>query len=191
MVSTTPLAASGSREPEKRPRPIPQKIRDAIVLMVYGRADDPDCRALPCLEAGRECGIKPDVMRKYLDRSDVRRLLMAERRAFRAAVCAGNEGALQRVRDKSANGMATVAAVRALEQLDDENAPGARGVVPQAPGFVIVIAAPGPVAVTAHEIPSPQTIDHGPISGAELARSPPVRPYPGQDGPVFRHPLDD
>jgi hypothetical protein len=63
-------------------------------------------------------GIKPDVMRRYLDRPDVRALLLAERRAFRAAICGGNEGALLRVRETAQNGMAVVAAVRALEELE-------------------------------------------------------------------------
>jgi hypothetical protein len=162
MVSVSPLTSASSRDPEKqRARPIPQKIRDAVLLMVYGKPDDPDCKPLPFLEAGRECDVKPDVMRKYLDRSDVRRLLMAERRAFRAAVCAGNEGALQRVRDKSTNGMVTVAAVRALEQLEQED--GRAGTVPQLPGFTILIVAP---RVEASVQPCPairvQQIDHEP-----------------------------
>jgi hypothetical protein len=138
MVDTVPLAASGPREPAK-PKPIPAPIRGMIRLMVYGRPDDPNCAPVPLLEAGRQCGVSPDQARKYLDRANVRQLLMAERRAWRAAISAGNEGALQRVRDKSSNGMATVAAVRALEQLEEGNTVGARGQIPQVPGFVIVL----------------------------------------------------
>jgi hypothetical protein len=37
----------------------------------------------------------------------------------REAVCAGNEGALKRVRDTSENGMTVCAAVRSLEQLNE------------------------------------------------------------------------
>jgi hypothetical protein len=102
----------------KRPRPIPPKLREAIGLMVYGHPDDPDCRAFTFIEAAHETGIKPDVMRRYLDRPDVRALLLSERRAFRAAICGGNEGALLRVRETAHNGMAVVAAVRALEELE-------------------------------------------------------------------------
>jgi hypothetical protein len=83
----------------KRPQPIPPKLREAIGLMVYGHPDDPDCRAFTFIEAAHETGIKPDVMRRYLDRPEVRALLLAERRAFRAAICGGNEGALLRVRE--------------------------------------------------------------------------------------------
>jgi hypothetical protein len=141
-----PLAAAGSRE-LKRPRPIAPKVREAVQLMVYGRLDDPDCKPLSFIEAAKIADIAPDMMRRYLDRADVRSLLLRERRAFRAGICAGNEGALARVRDKSENGMAIVASVRALEQLEGESAergaPGATG-----PGLTIQIisAAPQPAA---------------------------------------------
>jgi hypothetical protein len=128
MPISPPITSTGSRQPEKRPQPIPRKLRDAISFMVYGRPEDPDCAPLTFIEAAKECGIAPDVMRKYLDRPNVRALLRSDRRAFREAICAGNEGALKRVRDTSANGMCTVAAVRALEAIDAEEgvrSPGA------------------------------------------------------------------
>jgi hypothetical protein len=118
MPILPPLMSSAGRE-MKRPRPIPPKLREAIGLMVYGHRDDPDCRAFTFIEAAHETGIKPDVMRRYLDRPEVRTLLLSERRAFRAAICGGNEGALLRVRDTAQNGMAVVAAVRALEELEN------------------------------------------------------------------------
>jgi hypothetical protein len=104
-----PVTAS-SRELQ-RPRPIPRRVRDVITLMVYGRIDDESCAPVDFVEASNLAGIKPDVMRRWLDRAEVRALLLKERKAFRAAICAGNEQALQRVRDKSLNGMATVAAM--------------------------------------------------------------------------------
>jgi len=119
MPSNAPVTASGSRE-LKRPRPIPRTVRDVITLMVYGAVDDPDSKPVAWIDAAKTVGIKPDVMRRYFDRADVRALLRAERRAFREMVCSGNEGALQRIRDKSSNGMAVVASVRALEQIEAE-----------------------------------------------------------------------
>ena len=117
MPILPPLMSSAGRE-MKRPRPMPPKLREAIGLMVYGHPGDPDCRAFTFIEAAHQMGIKPDVMRRYLDRPEVRALLLAERRAFRAAICGGNEGALLRVRETARNGMAVVAAVRALEELE-------------------------------------------------------------------------
>jgi hypothetical protein len=142
MPISPPIMSSGSRQPEKRPQPIPRKLRDAISLMVYGRPDDPDCAPLTFIEAAKDSGIAPDVMRKYLDRPNVRALLRSVRRAFREAICAGNEGALKRVRDTSQNGMCTVAAVRALEALDTEDA--VRSPNGPSPGITIVIRTPQP-----------------------------------------------
>ena len=106
MPANPPLATSGSRDPDRqRPRPIPRPIRRAIEIMVRGKPDDPDCKPLSFVEAAKLCDVRPDIMRRWLDRSEVRRFLLAERRAFRDTVCAGNELALQRVRDRSANGM--------------------------------------------------------------------------------------
>jgi hypothetical protein len=152
MPANPPLTASGSRDPEKRSRPPPKPVRDAVALMVRGRSDDPDGRPLDFIEAAKLCGIKPDVMRRWLDRTAVRTLLRAERRAFREAVCAGNEGALKRIRDGSENGMAVINAVRTLEQLGAE-APQ-HGPEARTPGMVIVIQTSRPIG------PEPLTIDH-------------------------------
>ena len=85
--------------------------------------------------------MRPNTLRRYLTRPQVIAFLRAERRAFREAVCCGNELALRRVRDgdQHANPMARVQAVRALEALDEAaeaKAPGGRAPVP---GLVIRI----------------------------------------------------
>jgi hypothetical protein len=81
MPVLPPIRSSATRE-LKRPQPMPAKLREAVCLMVYGHPDDIDCRALSFIEAAQETRIKPDVMRRYLDRPDVRALLLSERRAF-------------------------------------------------------------------------------------------------------------
>jgi hypothetical protein len=162
MPINPPLRASGSRE-LNRPRPIPKAVRDAITLMVYGKIEDPDCAPVDFITAAKLSGIKPDVMRRWLDRAPVRALLRSERRAFREAICAGNEAALQRVRDKSANGMVTVAAVRALEQIDEVDSMHRRG--PQESPHVtirILNVQPSPA-------PNPETIEHSPAPELEPA----------------------
>jgi hypothetical protein len=128
-------------------------VKDVLRLMVYGRLDDADCQPLDFIAAAKECGIRPDQMRRYLDRPAVRALLMQERRAFRAAICASNEAALLDVRNHSANGMARIAAVRALEQLgdDESGAPGAAA----SPGITIRI-------LTAPSTPEPM-VDVSPV----------------------------
>jgi hypothetical protein len=149
MAQNYPLTASGSREPTK-PQPIPRAVRQAIKLMVYGDPDDPDGRPLPFIEAGKACGVKPDTMRRYLHRPNVCALLRAERRLFREAINAGNEGALMRIRDKSPNGMAVIGSVRALEQLDDADSTARLGAgVRPPPGLIVVVntLAPAPRVV--------------------------------------------
>jgi hypothetical protein len=161
MPSIAPLTASGSRE-LKRKRAIPPAVKNMVKLMVYGQPDDPDCMPVPFIEAGRECGIKPDIARRYLDRPDVRALLHAERRAYRSALCAANEGALARVRDTSQNGMCVVHAVRTLEAIQEDDAQRG-GNLPrqQAPGLVIVITPPRdplpqPQPITIDAMPAPE-----------------------------------
>lgn len=169
MPENPPLTAAGTRDPHKqRVRPIPANVRQACGLMVYGRDDDEDCKPLDMIEAAKAAGMKPDVFRRWLDRANVRAYLMAERRTFRAAICAGNEGALQRIRDKSANGMAVVASVRALEQLDEEGT-GGRALDPkQQPGVTIkvitVVQAPSAPPSTINITPPPRTIEHEPAA---------------------------
>lgn len=181
MPSNPPLTASGPRE-AKRPRSIPRPIRHAIVLMVRGRPDDPDGQPLDFIQAARIAGITPYVLRRYFDRPSVVALLHAERRAWRALICAGNEGALKRVRDTSENGMATVAAIRQLEAIDETDAERGRGTAPS-PGIVINIirrddTAPEPA-------PAPVTIDARPMPAIEdrprrdSAANPVFNPYQG------------
>lgn len=149
MPANPPLVAAGARDPEK-PRPIPAKVRRMVELMVYGNPDDQDSKCIDFIEAARIVGIKPDIARRWLDRAEVRRLLRAERRAFRDAICAANELSLQRIRDRSSNSMAQLGAVRLLENIAEENEsrPLGRQVVP---GLVLVVtngpnSPPEPVA---------------------------------------------
>jgi hypothetical protein len=159
MPSNAPVTASGTRE-LKRPRPIPRTVRDVIALMVFGAVDDPDSKPVAWIDAAKTVGIKPDVMRRYFDRADVRALLRSERRAFREMVCSGNEGALQRIRDKSSNGMAVVASVRALEQIEAEAEQRPAG--NQTPGVTIVIRAAPSAPI--EQAPRPLTIEARPVA---------------------------
>jgi hypothetical protein len=116
-MSTVPaLTASGPRE-LKRARPIPAKVRTAVDIMVFGKPDDENCAPIGFVEAASIAGIAADQMRRYLDRADVRKLILDRRKTFREALCSGNELALKRQRDLSKNGMVVVAAVRQLEEM--------------------------------------------------------------------------
>ena len=160
MPTRQPIAASGSREPKKLAT-VPKKVRDAIVIMVRGRPDDEEAKPVDFVEAAKLADVNSWVVRQWLDRIEGRAFLKAERRAFRDAVCAGNELALKRIRDKSENGMAVIGSVRALEAIDEEASSPRRGGVVQSPGFIIqVINSPGA---------PPQTITPTPLIEREAA----------------------
>jgi hypothetical protein len=40
MPVIAPLTSYGSRDVKKNPRPVPKAVRDAIVMMVYGKPDE-------------------------------------------------------------------------------------------------------------------------------------------------------
>jgi hypothetical protein len=120
-------------------------------------------------------------VRQALSRGLARPAIRRERKAFREAICVGNEAALQRVRDKSANGMVTVAAVRALEQIDDED-PRRRS-VQESPHVTIRI-------VNAVPAPAVTTIEHSPLA-PEPERPDPYRPRVEYDAQGHRLPVFD
>jgi hypothetical protein len=127
--------------------------------MIYGKPGDDDAVPLDFVQASKAAGIRPNILRKWLHKPAVVALIRAERRAFREAICAGNEAALQRVRDKSLNGMATVAAVRGLEQIEEIDP--YRRAVQESPHVTIRIvnvqpsSASAPVTTIEHAKPEP------------------------------------
>jgi hypothetical protein len=154
-----------------KPRPIPKIVKDACLLMIYGDPGDEDAVPVDFISAAKSVGMRPQTLRRYLTRPEVVRFLRTERRAFREAICAGNEGALRRVRDTSPNGMAIIGSVRALEQLTESETrhPVAEG----APVFAIQIVTNGAAVNTIPPRPQPLAIDIEPARTTEIA--PPVK----------------
>jgi hypothetical protein len=144
MPAIAPLTAAGSREPRQRQRPLPPKIRAVCDLMVFGRQDDENCAPLSFIDAAKECGVAPDIMRRWLDRGQARKYLLGQRRLFRAAICSGNELALLDIRQNAANSMARIAAVRTLEQLEAEADAPNRNPDREMPGITIRILPASP-----------------------------------------------
>jgi hypothetical protein len=168
-----PLATSGPRESTKRPRSIPANVRSAIMCMVWGRLDDPDALPLPMIDACVVAGIKPYVLRRYLDRPGVIAFLRAERRKYRESVCASNEGALKKVRDGSKNGMCVVAACRQLDAMQADESGRAGNAV--SPGVTVRIV---------------NVIQQNADVGKTIDVTPPRRavPLPADDEPIFHKP---
>jgi hypothetical protein len=188
MTDYQPIAASG-RYDRKRPRPIPKTVQTAISLMIVGKTDDPDCAPLDFIAAAKSVGMTPFVLRRHLEKPHVRAFLLAERRAFRAMICCANEAALRRARDRSLNGMVTVAAVRALEELAEPNDHRANqsspGVCIRVVNQIAVPQQPAPaIDVTPEPVP---TIEHRVNQCSIQRESPPARPqrFDSAGMPIF------
>jgi hypothetical protein len=179
-----PMRASGPREPAK-PRPVPTKIREACLMMIFGRPDDENAVPIDFVAAAKLVGLRPVIMRKWLHKPAVVALIRRERAAFRQAICAANEYALRKVRDTSENGMAIIGSVRALQELDETASP--RHAEQENRHLTIRIVGNAPPAG-----PTPVIIDHEP--------QPKSIPEPGSDPndptrslavPRFRWPKDE
>jgi hypothetical protein len=176
MPHNLPVAASGSREPDKRPKPIPRAVRTACLLMIYGNPDgnpDDDAAPIDFIAAAKLVGIRPHQFRRWLHTPQVIGLIRRERAAFRQAICCGNELALKRVRDTSKNPMGVVAAVRGLDQINDD--PHSRGVEPISPRITINIIPPPaslpspPMKTIQHESqPEPELIERYDANGYRI-----------------------
>src|SRR6516165_2332889 len=155
MVDYLPFASSAPRQPDRqKPRPIPADVKAVIHLMVWGDDANPDALPLDLIAACAAAGVAPYRMRRYLDRPGVIAHLRAEHRKFREVVCCGNTAALKKVRDRSENGMAVVAATRALDGSQAEDA--GRASTPS-PGITLrIISQTAPIDVTPRP---PQIID--------------------------------
>jgi hypothetical protein len=158
MVDYLPFASSAPRQPDRqKPRPIPADVKAVVHLMVWGDDANPDALPLDLIAACASAGVKPYRMRRYLDRPSVIAHLRAEHRKFREVVCCGNAAALQKVRNTSENGMAIVAAVRALDGMQTED--GGR-IDTVSPGIVLRVihqqVVPQPIDIT-----SPKVIEAG------------------------------
>jgi hypothetical protein len=101
-------------------------------------------------------------MRRWLHRPELVGFLRRERAAFRQAICASNEAVLADIRDNAANSMSRVAAIKTLEQLDEETSARRAGDTPS-PGIVIRVLTVLPPAVPVDVTPSeaPRIIDAG------------------------------
>jgi hypothetical protein len=138
-------------------------VKTAILLMVYGDPARPD-EPIDFIAAARLAGVQPDAMRRWLHRPAAASMLRAERRAYRLALCAGNESALARVRDRSENSMAVVKSVQVLNEMEVEET--ARRSGPQhTPGLVVQIitpASPRPVGPVVDVTPVREPRDEPP-----------------------------
>lgn len=128
---------------------ISARVRTAIEAMVW--------QGLTRDEAAQHAGIKDNSLYIAMRKPDVRRFYLSELDVLRTSEKARNHHALVRIRDQDENKMATVAAVKVLEQIDET--PATAGVHRSAPGVTIIINGNAPVQAIEHQ---PVTIDQDP-----------------------------
>jgi hypothetical protein len=165
MPITTPVLASD--RDERRPRPLPPGVQNALCLMVYGDpAAGDDAKPLSFVQAANAVGLTAAHFRKWLDRPAAIQFLRRERAIYRRALCSANEFALANIRDRGANDAARVRSVLALEAIDMQDTTHRR-TEGETAGITIVISAapsPRPVVTIDADVEPIGTIEHRPTS---------------------------
>lgn len=152
--ATTPTEAARDRS---APGKVTGKLLIAMRAMVWEGATRCD--------AATKAGISEHSLYVALRKAHVRQWYLAEIDVLRTSEKARNIFTLAEVRDQKTNQMARVAAVKALEQLDDQPANAAARA--QSPGFIIqVIQAVGSTALMPHQ----QRIEPKPLISLEPGR---------------------
>jgi len=113
MPILPPVAASGSREPERVARRIPAKVRASVVAMITEGID--------LVTAAQANNLRPASLRLWLHRPETIALVRSERKAYRLAISCGTEHALADVRDRSENSQARVNAAKAIVEIDRDD----------------------------------------------------------------------
>ena len=155
MPILLPVAASGSREPERAARRIPSKVRACVVSMVTENLD--------LVAASQLHGVRPASLRMWLHRPEIAALVRAERKAYRLAISCGIERALLEVMEnREGNQMARVASAKAICEIDrDEYAwPVADRVSPGITLKFVTYQAPQPAPIEVTPL-APRIIDAG------------------------------
>jgi hypothetical protein len=126
------VALTEQHQPARRPRAtqIRGKLRSAIKAMVW--------QGLPRGEAAQAAGMTEHGLYKALRKPPVKAHYLAELEILRTSERARNIHALTEVREQRDNAMARVNAVKALEQLGEQEAHRSSGSV-RSPGMSIVV----------------------------------------------------
>lgn len=133
------------------------KVRTALDAMIWG--------ALPRREAAAKAGISEHGLYKALRKPPVRAYYLAGLDVLRTSERARNIHTLAEVRDQTSNQMARVAAVKALEQLDDQPANAAARAI--SPGFIIQVITP---SASAALMPHQPHIEAKPLISLDTVR---------------------
>jgi hypothetical protein len=142
-------------------RSVPKKVQEAFRLML----NDP---SIDLHKAALATGMKTYHLRRCLKLPHVAKWCRGERSAIISELCAGNMAAIRDIRDRGENQMARVAAVRAAENLRQQDMVEAGQLAGAAlPGMQIVIVQAGTGQIEA-TVGGPPLIEAEPLLGPEL-----------------------
>lgn len=157
-MPSTSVAVSTAHQPASTPPAklphgntrIPRNIAAAIDVMIE--------EGKPWNEAAEQSNVSVRTMRLAMQRPHVISYLKARREVFRVNACAGNIHRLAKLADQEDNKAAAVSAIKAMEQIgENEAATGGRIGLP---GLQIVIVQHG-------NAPPAMTIEHGSVLTSE------------------------
>ena len=122
MPTSYPIATAGERQPKRAPSLKPG-VKAAVKALVWGLEGDDGRRPATLEEAAAAGSMKPDTLRRWLHRPDVRSEIASEKKALLAWATSANPHALMSIRDNGANDAARVRAAMALEELENPRQP--------------------------------------------------------------------
>lgn len=136
----SPPAAKVVRVPGTRADPKVKEVRGKLKIaldeMVYG---DKDGNPVEWDQAARNAGFSVRAMRKALERPHVIRYLKEQKQVFRQSVSAANILHARRIRNQTENQMASLGAIKLLEQMDERAPAAASANRNVTPGIQVVI----------------------------------------------------
>ncbi len=175
MSDSLPTPAQTSQEPA--PTKDPDAHLSALSRRQVGFVQSIVWDGLPFTTVFQKLGIPERTAYRWMREPAVIAAIKAEERVLRSSARAGNILALQKVRDTSDNSLAVVQAVKALEQLaDQEQGTAAPG---QSRGYVIVINAPATAGGAA--VDASQAVDNARVIDATPSQFLPQRYDDGLD----------
>jgi hypothetical protein len=155
-------ATIGAKALAKRPAPLPPEIKKLVRLLVRGNEETGE--RLDFFAAARAAGVQAHRARWWNDRStEFQQAIRAEHKAFIRDLASSNGLVLKDLRDRSANGMVRLGAIKQIQELNAEAAAHAAAPAAAVDRFVINV-------VSHSDRPSAVTIDSHPIM--------PVAPHP-------------
>lgn len=135
--SAAKVVVPGSRD-DPKPKAVKGKLKVALDLMIYGDDDGNPCE---WNEAAVKAKFSTRAMRLALEKGHVQRYLKVQKDVFRKSVSASNILHARRIRNASGNAMASLGAIKLLEQIGEQKHSTSVNVNVITPGVMVDLTA--------------------------------------------------